>query len=95
MTIRINSSATAPVIGDVFNPTDDFSVQAEFEAGSTAYIDIEGCVDTASTPPAPWVALGTMSALDSPPIKRFAKCPAVRLRLHNNAAGKAAKAWSA
>jgi len=93
MPIRINTTDASATSG-AFSPTNDFSVQAEFEPGSTAYIDIEGQVDGAATPASPWVALASLSINDFPPIKRFARCPNVRLRLYNNN-GKAAKAWSA
>lgn len=93
MPIRINATTPAAVSA-AFSPAGDFSVEAEFEAGSTAYIDIEAQVDGAATPPSPWVPIGTISALDNPPLKRFAKQPNVQLRLYNNAGGKYARAWS-
>ncbi len=93
MTIRINTT-DATYTSDTFSPSGDFSVQAEFATGSTAYIDVEGQVDGAAAPASPWVAIGSISPLDNPPIKRFAKCPNVRLRLYNNGNTKSARAWS-
>ena len=93
MPIRINAT-TSTDTSATFVPSGDFSVGAEFEAGSTAYIDVEAQIDGAATPPSPWVPIGTISPLDNPPIKRFAKLPNIRLRLYNNGGGKFARAWS-
>lgn len=93
MTKRIDTTAVTDTSA-AFSPAGDFSVGVEFETGSSAYVDIEVQVDGGATPPSPWVPIGTISALDNPPIKRFAKQPSVRLRLYNNAAGKVARAWS-
>lgn len=89
MTERLNTNAPA-AIGGVFSPTGDFSVQADIPAGSTAVINIEGQVDGN----APWVSLGGISASTIPPMRRFAKCPNVRLTLSGNNDGKLVKAWS-
>lgn len=89
MTERINSNAAA-FTGATFSPSGDFSVQADIPAGSTAVINIEGQVDAA----APWVSLGGISANTIPPMRRFAKCPNVRLTLSGNSDGKLIKGWS-
>lgn len=89
MTERI-STVAANLISGAFSPTGDFSVQADIPAGSTAVIEVEGQVDAA----APWVSLGGISASTIPPMRRFAKCPNVRLTLSGNSAGKIIKAWS-
>ena len=90
MTERINTNSTAPAPSAIFNPTGDFSVQAEIPPGSSAVINVEGQVDNA----APWVSLGGISAGTIPPMRRFAKCPNVRLTLSGNSDGKLIKAWS-
>ncbi len=89
MTERLSSNAAA-FVGGTFNPAGDFSIQADIPAGSSAVINIEGQVDAA----APWVPLGGISASTIPPMRRFAKCPNVRLSLSGNNDGKLIKAWS-
>lgn len=90
MTERLSSNA-ATFVGGTFSPAGDFSIQADIPAGSSAVINIEGQVDVA----APWVSLGGIGASTSPPMRRFAKCPNVRLSLSGNNDGKLIKAWSA
>lgn len=89
MTERINA-ATATATSVTFSPTGDFSIQADIPVGSSAVINVEGQVDAA----APWVSLGGISASTIPPMRRFAKCPNVRLTLSGNSDGKTIKAWS-
>lgn len=89
MTERINA-ATATATSGTFSPTGDFSIQADIPVGSSAVINVEGQVDVA----APWVSLGGISASTIPPMRRFAKCPNVRLTLSGNSDGKTIKAWS-
>ncbi|TRA97051.1 MULTISPECIES: hypothetical protein [Agrobacterium] len=89
MTERINA-ATATATSGTFSPTGDFSVQADIPVGSSAVINVEGQADAA----APWVSLGGISASTIPPMRRFAKCPNVRLTLSGNSEGKSIKAWS-
>lgn len=89
MTERINA-ATATATSGIFSPTGDFSIQADIPVGSSAVINVEGQVDAS----APWVSLGGISASTIPPMRRFAKCPNVRLTLSGNSDGKTIKAWS-
>ncbi|WCA60249.1 hypothetical protein G6M16_006965 [Agrobacterium tumefaciens] len=89
MTERLNAN-TATAIGGAFSPTGDFSIQADIPAGSSAVIEVEGQVDSN----APWVPLGGISANTFPPMRRFAKCPNVRLTLSGNNSGVLIRAWS-
>lgn len=48
MPLRINTTSIADT-STAFTPSGDFTVQAEFKAGSSAYLDVEAQVDGAAT----------------------------------------------
>ncbi|SIR16361.1 hypothetical protein SAMN05880590_1137 [Rhizobium sp. RU35A] len=90
MTLRINSIAESDNSGASFSPTDDFTLQAEFGAGSKAVVEIEARADSNAT----WLKVGAISYLTEPPIATFRKLPLVRITMRNNTAGATVKAWT-
>ncbi|OJF92666.1 hypothetical protein AX761_20920 [Rhizobium sp. 58] len=89
MTERINTTLAA-FITPAFSPTAEWTVQAQIDTSSKGYVDVEAQADA----DAPWVQIGSLNALSSPPMLHFAKVPGARLKAYNNEGGYTLKAWS-